>query len=307
MTFPEFEAQWRDDADHIVAHTSGSTGTPKAIRLLKSDMAVSARRTNRFFDIGTDSVLACPLSPDYIAGKMMAVRAIVSGARLLPIAPANDFALDTRADLVAIVPSQTDALIAASLAGNVKAAIIGGAPLDHARRRRLIDAGVNAYETYGMTETASHVALRHITHDTFRALPGITFTTDHRTCLVIHAPDMSFGTLTTNDIVELDAAGDTFRWIGRADNVINSSGIKIHIEQLEAELAPLLSGRQYYISRAADAKWGEVPVLNIVAPADTPIQPIRDLLAAAIDHRRMPREIRLIDAIPLTANGKIRR
>ncbi|MDD6668520.1 MAG: AMP-dependent synthetase, partial [Bacteroidales bacterium] len=75
MTVDEFLAEWRNGDAFVTAHTSGSTGTPKAIRLLKADMLASARATNARFGIGAHSRLLLCLSPDYIAGKMMIVRA----------------------------------------------------------------------------------------------------------------------------------------------------------------------------------------------------------------------------------------
>ena len=307
MLFEDFFDEWYDSTrDYIVAHTSGSTGTPKEIRLAKSDMAVSARRTNAFFGIDCHSTLVCPLSLDYIAGKMMAVRAILSGAMLVQIPPSNDFTMswNLQADLIAIVPSQVDALLKIVRTRRVFNAIIGGAPLDDARRKALKSAGVNAYETYGMTETASHVALRHINAEDFRGLDGFTFSTDQRSCLVIESADMTFRRLVTNDIVEMTGA-NTFRWLGRADNVINSGGIKIVIEQLEAEIAAIFPDLQFYVGRQPDDKWGEVPVMYVKGVGDT--DAIARELASRLDHRRLPRSVIAVAEFPLTANGKIKR
>ena len=68
-----FMEQWCDRRPYIIAHTSGSTGTPKEIKLLKSDMIMSARATNARFSINSHSHLHLTLSPAYIAGKMMIV------------------------------------------------------------------------------------------------------------------------------------------------------------------------------------------------------------------------------------------
>ena len=91
-----------------------------------------------------------------------------------------------------------------------------------------------AFCTYGMTETCSHVALADALdpQGIYSAMPGISFSIDSRDCLRITAGSMSFGTLQTNDVVELLDNG-RFRWLGRADNAINSGGIKIHPEMLE--------------------------------------------------------------------------
>ena len=85
-----FLSQWNDDSkDYVMAHTSGSTGAPKEIRLMKADMRRSAQATNHFFGIDVDSLLHLPLSPDYIAGKMMIVRAHEAGCRLIVEKPCN--------------------------------------------------------------------------------------------------------------------------------------------------------------------------------------------------------------------------
>ena len=77
-----FLDEWYNDNDFIVAHTSGSTGAPKPIKLAKSDLKESALSTCKIFNINSESIMVLPLSPDYIAGKMMIVRAIVSGDTL---------------------------------------------------------------------------------------------------------------------------------------------------------------------------------------------------------------------------------
>ena len=136
--------QWLDDSPYIKAHTSGSTGKPKDIRLLKSDMLQSARATNAFFGIGPDSLLASPLSPDYIAGKMMYVRAFAAGCRMVQLPVSNDIefpeangtctpagstlALDRPVTLLPVVPSQLQSLIAQPhLSARIANVLIGGA------------------------------------------------------------------------------------------------------------------------------------------------------------------------------------
>ena len=103
------------EENYVVAHTSGSTGVPKEIRLLKSDMRASARLTNDFFGINDDSLLYLCLSPDYIAGKMMIVRAIEAGAEIVEQSPSNEpmagYASNRRVSLLAVVPSQLGYLV----------------------------------------------------------------------------------------------------------------------------------------------------------------------------------------------------
>lgn len=303
----DFIREWQSDSNYIVAHTSGSTGTPKEIRLPKADMIVSARATNRRFGIDSRSTIAAPLSVDYIAGKMMCVRAIEAGCKLLEMTPSNNVTIDRTIDLLAIVPSQVESIISQPKAAQlVKNIIIGGAPLSENLATELAAKGFNAYATYGMTETCSHVALARIgdSDRRFTAMPGIEFSTDCRGCLVISAPDYSFKKLTTNDIVELYSPTE-FKWIGRHDNVINSGGIKISPEQLEREIARYIS-KPFYICGVSDDRWGEVPVMVFEGnKADE--EAIIRLLMSKLDHKRCPKRAYATGQLPRTSNGKILR
>ena len=302
----EFLRQWNDKTDYIEAHTSGSTGKPKTIRLLKADMKASASSTCRYFGIGRGSLMVCPLSADYIAGKMMIVRALVSGADLIMEHPSNRPQIDSdrTIDLVPIVPSQLPGLIETSRRRQINNVIIGGAPLSTADETTLSGVSFAAFATYGMTETCSHVALRRLCYkdNSYEALPGYTFSTDSRSCLVIETGVQSFGSLVTNDIVELFDPRH-FVWKGRFDNVIISGGLKVHPEEVESAIGNLIDAR-YYISGSSDPKWGSKVVLNIEAdPFDT-----TDLLAELrekLQPHELPREVVFHKVFRQTSSGKI--
>lgn len=270
-------------------------------------MVASARATNARFGITSSSVLGLPLSVDYIAGKMMCVRSLIADCELHEMKVSNDLSLDRELDLLAIVPSQIDSLLSIhNVSELVKNVIIGGAPVDAPRMKALCEKKINAFLTYGMTETCSHVALSAIAEDKglFRAMPGISFDTDDRNCLIIKAPEFSFGELLTNDIVELVDC-QSFKWVGRYDNVINSGGIKISPELLEAQIAKLIN-LPFYIVGVADSRWGEVPVL--IFEGDKADEPkIIALLRSSLDHRLCPKRAYAVTSLPRTSNGKILR
>ena len=307
MTITEFEKEWHDDSNFINAKTSGSTGSPKPIRLLKSDMKASAIATNAFFGLGPGSVYACPLDFDYIAAKMMAVRADVVGGVVAAIPPSNNFYISYAIDLLAIVPSQADCLLRhPEWASAIKNVIIGGAPLSRKRADALVDAGFNCWQTYGMTETCSHVALRRLESSEYTALPGVTFSVDERGCLIIDAPHFAARRFVTNDIVTL-LSPTTFVWHGRYDNVINSGGIKIHPEELEARIKDLLNPDfDFYITGRADEKWGQAVVLVAEAEAEI-LAKVEQQLSNVLDHKELPKAYESVDALPRTANGKLKR
>jgi O-succinylbenzoic acid--CoA ligase len=305
-----FMKEW-SEGDFITAHTSGSTGAPKLIRLRKSDMIESAKATNAFLGITAASVLAMPLSADYIAGKMMIVRSLIAGCRLHiaepSLNPLQGFEHLPAIDMMPVVPAQTSELLKnGRIADKVRCVIVGGAPMGAAAEKALADSGVRAYATYGMTETCSHVALRRIgIEDHYTALPGIWFATDSRGCLIIHSDRMSFGSLTTNDCVEL-LSPCSFRWLGRADNVINSGGVKVYPEKLERQIAPLLGDRAFYISGRASEQWGTEIILTVEGEE---FDRDRFMSAASeiLPKRLLPKEIIVTDSIERTQSGKIKR
>lgn len=307
MTIEEFEQEWLNDKPYINANTSGSTGTPKAIRLLKSDMKASARATNTFFGLGQGSVFACPLNFDYIAAKMMFVRAQEAGGSVIAIPPSNDFDISYKIDLLAVVPSQVECLLNhPHWASSIKNIIIGGAPLSDERAKSLLEFGYNCWQTYGMTETCSHVALRALGENEYKAMPGVSLSIDNRNCLIVNAPHLSGSEFITNDVVDL-SSDKSFVWQGRFDNVINSGGIKIQAEALESKIRSLLSPQfEFYIVGRPDKKWGEA--VTMVAETTTKnLAIVEEQLRNLLEHKFVPKYYEAVTEIPRTANGKIKR
>lgn len=303
----DFLKEWESESEYIIAHTSGSTGTPKEIKLPKRDMTLSARATNLRFGIDSNSRLGCPLSVDYIAGKMMYVRALEAKCEIIEMPVSNEVVIDRTFDLLAVVPSQVENILQQKNANNrIRNLIIGGAALNDRLAAELYAKGVNAFATYGMTETCSHVALAPITGGEliFEAMPGIWFETDSRGCLVINAPSYSFKKLVTNDIADL-INDRKFRLVGRYDNVINSGGIKISPELLEKEISKWIDV-PFYVTGIADSKWGEIPVI-VYEGSKNLSAGIIETLRANLDHRRCPKKAIATDTLPRTPNGKIKR
>lgn len=303
-----FIVEWHNEKDYITAYTSGSTGKPKEIKLLKSDMALSAQATCVFFNINNDSVLLSPLSTDYIAGKMMVVRAMMSGATLHIANPSRTVSLDgyRHIDLLPIVPAQLEHILSCSDRSVIRNLLIGGGALSPAQETLISQSGINAWLSYGMTETCSHVAIRKISENTteFKALPGITFDTDKRGCLIINASKFSFSRLVTNDIVDLKSPVN-FRWLGRYDNVINSGGIKIHPEEVERRLSSYISHAFYIIGRQSP-EWGQETVLYIEGNGDQKdADAIINRARRILDRYSVPKAVYFIPEFERTSSDKI--
>lgn len=300
-----FLDEWNNSSDFVEAHTSGSTGTPKAIRLDKADMIRSATLTCNHFGIDSRSLLLSPLSADYVAGKMMIVRAIVADAEIVIQKPSNRVTLPNRTiDLLTVVASQLPYLIESGQLSHVRHLIVGGGAIPTSVENELCSCAVDAWATYGMTETCSHVALRHISakEDFFTALDGVTFSIDDRNCLIINAPDFSFSPIVTNDIVDL-IDNRQFRWLGRADNAIVTGGKKVFPEDIERKISAAIEIGDFYITSRPSAKWGEEIILvtdNYDIDDNTLLARLR---TALVSHER-PKAI-VKTHIDKTSSGKI--
>lgn len=247
-----FLLDWLDDKETIQLTTSGTTGTPKVITIKKQSMVHSAIATGNYFNLHPqDKALLC-LPARYIAGKMMIVRSMMLGLELdimVPTSHLDDLLPHKIYDFVAIVPLQAENSLEKLL--QFKKIIIGGAKVSDDLASKLKEIKSDIYETYGMTETITHIAAKKIGEAFFNILEHVSITTDDRSCLVIDVPSISDEKVVTNDIVTILNANQ-FKWIGRYDNVINSGGIKLFPEQIEAKLASKISNRFFIIGQPDD-------------------------------------------------------
>ncbi|MEY2703788.1 MAG: o-succinylbenzoate--CoA ligase [Bacteroidota bacterium] len=258
-----FLLDWLNNETHLMVTTSGSTGKPKKIYLSKKAMKASAEATASYFHLKPkDTALLC-LSAQYIAGKMMLVRALQIGMHIDVIEPSTMplQRLTKSYDFAAMVPLQ----VAQSLSdlSKIKTLLIGGAKLQPELVSKLAQLPTQIYETYGMTETITHIAVKRVGESNFSLLPHVKITVDERNCLVIHAPFISEEAIVTNDVVEV-CSPTQFKLKGRWDNVINSGGIKIFPEELEDVLSTYITSR-FFIASLPDALLGEKVVLVIEA------------------------------------------
>lgn len=310
MTYSEFLADWQSASPTLTVHTSGSTGTPKPMVVQKRRMEASARITCRFLGLQEgDTALLC-MSTDYIAGKMMAVRAIVWHLRLTVIAPTGHplRGLTTAPDFAAMVPLQVYNSLQVpeerELLMRIRHLIIGGGAIDPDMERALQSFPNAVWSTYGMTETLSHIALRRLSGPEasvwYTPFDGVTVSLNADRCLVIDAPAVCTQPLTTNDIAEIDSDGRRFRIIGRKDNVICSGGIKLQIEEIETRLRPHLDV-PFVITKVKDAKFGECVVL--LTTADD-VDAVADICHRYLSSYERPRHYFSVDRIPTTGTGK---
>ncbi|KIC02693.1 O-succinylbenzoic acid--CoA ligase [Flavobacterium sp. JRM] len=295
----EFILDWFDEKSYIEITTSGTTGAPKVIQLEKQAMIESALATGDFFDLHPgDKALHC-LPTQYIAGKMMIVRSLILGLDVDFVAPSlhpltNN---NTKYDFVAMVPLQVQNSL--PVLKNVKKLIVGGAAMDATLIKSVSKLKTKVYETYGMTETITHIAAKQVGEKAFTVLPHVQISQDDRNCLVINAPTISSETIVTNDIVEL-INDHQFVFLGRIDNVINSGGIKLIPEQIEEKLSGKIDTR-YFVIGVPDTALGEKLVLVIEGEKHT----IDNAIFDSLDKYQKPKEIIFVPKFKETENGKI--
>lgn len=297
-----FLLDWLDDKETIQLTTSGTTGTPKTITIKKQSMVHSAIATGNYFNLHPqDKALLC-LPARYIAGKMMIVRAMMLGLELEIMPPTShldDLLSHKNYDFVAIVPLQAENSL--EKLPQFKKIIIGGAKVSDDLANKLKEIKSDIYETYGMTETITHIAAKKIGEDYFSTLEHVVISQDARNCLVIDVPSISEEQIVTNDIVEiLDERH--FKWIGRYDNVINSGGIKLFPEQIEAKLMSEITNR-FFIAGLPDAVLGTK--VTLVIEGDT--MDIDSKIFEKLDKFEKPKDIIFTPKFVETDTKKISR
>ncbi|MGY5847496.1 AMP-binding protein [Salegentibacter sp. HM20] len=310
-----FILDWIKPNSYVEVKTSGSTGKPKKIRLKKDHMINSARATAKFFDLPEKTTALMCLPANYIAGKMMLVRAMILGWQLDLVPPsANPLDQVFKVyDFCAMTPFQLDNSIARLHL--IKKLIVGGGAVSPRLQKMVREVDTKVYETYGMTETVTHIAAKRLNPSKkrkkprpFKVLPNINISQDERGCLVIKAPKLADEPVVTNDVVEI-LTYKKFLWKGRIDNVINSGGVKLHPEEIEKKLERIIDYR-LFIASIPDDSLGDKLVLFVECEfSEEELAKIQNDISnlKTLEKYEIPKKIYLIEKFEETPNGKIHR
>jgi len=313
---------WRGQADFAL-QTSGSTGTPKPIALTRKQMAASAQMTGKVLGLAPGDAALVNLNTRYIGGLMMLVRGMELGLQLVVVEPTalplRNFTDQDRFDFFSFVPLQLQTTLRddpgkVGLLSAAKAILVGGAPVSEDVEEMVQAITAPVYQTYGMTETVSHVALRRLNgparQDYYTVLNGVRISTDDRSCAVIHTHLPGLKAVVTNDVIEMLSPG-TFRWLGRADHVINSGGVKVQAEKIEGiiakKFAELSIKKRFFVSGIPHPNLGEAVAL-LVEGDPLPNQTeeyLNQLLLSALSKYELPKSIRYLSSFAETPTGKI--
>lgn len=311
-----FIDDWNQNADIFQFQTSGSTGNPKTIHVTREQILASVSATSKYLGLEKSEAALLCLDPNFVASLMMAARCLVNDIDLVVSRPsANPLStLEDEVDFASFVPMQIYKMIEEeniNELAKIKNILIGGAPLSAAAFEVLSKIDTNIFATYGMTETVSHIALMPIkgpfASAYFEVLPGVHIGQDADGCLNIAGAVTKQETLQTNDIIEM-IGPSKFRWLGRRDHVINSGGIKIHPEQLEKVIEPILK-TPFFISWKANEKLGsECLLISEGAEVSSEVWlRVKSEIERSFTKYHIPKSILAVDQFERTDSGKIKR
>lgn len=308
-----FVEEWKSDSKTVKVQTSGSTGVPKVFDIEKEKMLNSAQMTCDYLKLkkGNTALLCLPI--EYISGKMMVVRSferklnlIVADPSLKPLEN-----LHQEIDFCAMTPLQVENSL--DKIHFIKNLIIGGAAVSESLKKKITQtlklspSETKIYETYGMSETLSHIALKDIypnPDEYFTVFENIDISKDERGCLKIIASKLNSEILQTNDLVDIKNT-DQFKFLGRIDNVINSGGAKIFPEQLETLIKKEITNEAVFLG-IEDESLGQKLILVIEGSENENLKSqISNLTFEKSFHK--PKKIIFIEKIPRTSNGKVNR
>ena len=312
----------------VIIATSGSTGEPKGVLLSAAALTASARATHERLGGPGHWLLATP--PQYIGGLQVLVRALLSGTT--PTVMTGDgFRADAFAEAAslltsdgprytALVPTQLVRLLDDGGAGldaarSFDAIIIGAAATSHVLRERAAEAGVRIVPAYGMSETASGCVydgfpLRgvEIALDDGRIrIAGDVLAHGYRLRPALTAEVFRDGWFVTSDRGALGEDG-RLEVLGRADDMINTGGVKVSAAAIERCLCSQPGVRDACVVGVPDPEWGEAVIALVVPAGETPdsarlLSAVRDELGAP----STPKRVEYAADLPLRGPGKIDR
>lgn len=307
----------------LLIETSGSTGRPKRVVLSREAVLASVRASAARLGASGPWLLALPSS--YVAGVQVVVRSLVAGhdpvvvegmdlAAALARVPAGGAPLFT-----SLVPTQLHRLLGdpaqVEALRRMHTVLLGGGPVGDLRERAARE-GICVVTTYGASETAGGCVYDGL------PLDGVAVKLDASGRILLGGPtvfdgydgdpDLTASTLVdgwyvTNDAGRLDEDG-LLQVLGRLDDVVVSGGVNVPLPAVAARLRQHAGVDQVEVLGVADEEWGQRVVAFVVPGPDAPTaQELRDWVADVHPRSWAPRQVVVLDALPLLPNGKVDR
>ncbi len=311
---------WFSTSDQIKISTSGSTGIPKEIKLTRNQILSSIKHTIEYFNLQPEEKAFLPININFIGGLMMIFRCLESNMELDIIEPTSNpavFLSDNVYKITSMVPLQLETAFNEGYQkklNQVDNIILGGGPVSKKLENIISNLDCDVFHSYGMTETASHIALRPLTKplsDWFEVFPAIEIKQSTDGCLEIKGGVTNNQWLKSNDVVYIE--NNKFKWLGRKDFIINSGGIKINPEMIEALLYDYLGSQiasNFIVGGIKDEQLGE-KVAIIATKGSSNVFDLRNinqyLIDSGLDKYKLPKALLFLDYFDFTGSGKLDR
>jgi acyl-CoA synthetase (AMP-forming)/AMP-acid ligase II len=307
------------EGTRVIKVTSGSTGKPKGIFTSEANLIADCENICSTMGITpTDINLgAIPFSHSYgfsnlVTPLIVQGTAVVATNAYLP-QTLVDLANEHRCTVAPLIPMVFDHLASAAH-GNfetVRTFISAGAPLPASTSRRFRERfGIDIHSFYGCSETGG------ITYDRIgaaaergtvgSAMNGVELTIENSR-LTVRSQSVAAGdTFVTDDLVAMREDGE-LALTGRASDLINTAGKKVNPREVEAVILQIEGVREAKVYGEAAGARGEVVAAAIVATPDVTREHVRAYCRARLSAHKVPRIVKLIDAMPVDERGKIKR
>jgi o-succinylbenzoate---CoA ligase len=303
----------------FVFRTSGTAGEPKLVGLSRDAVRYAVTASNTLLGATRNDIWLSCLPPAHVGGMLVLLRAVFLGTRIDVLERFDPSKVAQRAQFVSLVPTMLGRLLDAGVdLSSYRAILVGGGGMPSGLRTRAHAAGARVVETYGLTETCGGVVYdgaafpgtRFRIEDGLIELSGPSLMTAYLDDPLATAGAFTDdGWLRTGDGGRIDERG-ALHVLGRADDLIDSGGEKVWPQEVEAALATHLGVADVAVAGRTDPQLG-TRVVAFVVPADRSAPPtldeLRDHAASTIARFKAPRELVLLDALPRTASGKVRR
>jgi o-succinylbenzoate---CoA ligase len=318
-----------DDDIALVVTTSGTTGPPKGALLTAAALTASATATHDRLGGPGRWLLALP--PYHIAGVQVLVRSLLADTEPVELDVSTGFDISELPSAVKQLGSgrRYTALVATQLAkalgdpaaatalADLDAVLIGGGPAPQPILEAAASAGVTVVRTYGMSETAGGCVYDGVPLDGVRlraepdgriVIGGPTLATGYR-----NPPDpdpfAEPGWFRTDDIGAVDDSG-VLSVFGRADEAISTGGLTVLPQPVEAALRTHPAVADCAVYGLADERLGQrVVAAIVVADGQSPpsLEALRAHVMRTLDRTAAPRELHVLDALPMRGIGKVDR
>ena len=306
------------DDESLVVETSGSTGAPKRVVLSRRAVLASVAATARRLGGEGRWLLALPAS--YVAGAQVVCRSVVADVppALLEEHPSFAAAVEAaRPAYASLVPTQLHRMLDDDedrrALRALRTVLLGGGPIDPALRARAAEAGVAVVGTYGSAETAGGCVYDGV------ALDGVGLATEADGRLRVSGP-MLFerydgdpeltarvlvdGWFRTEDAARVDEDG-RLQVLGRLDDMVVTGGVNVPAPAVARRLREHPAVREVEVLGVPDAEWGNRLVAFVVG--DLSLADAREWVAAQHPRSWAPRQLVVVDTLPMLPNGKLDR